>query len=78
MGWKEGMYSALTEYLKSYYKLDIVEVIDFQDRTEYGGGCETCAYEYVVCDITYRTSKNKVKTYEYNDSFSSLIAGLNS
>jgi hypothetical protein len=56
--------------------VDAVEVTDWEDRTEHGGYCETCAYEYVVVDITYVDSEGARKTYVYDSSFSDLIASL--
>lgn len=75
--WKEEMYEAIAEYLRFIYTgLDINKVIDFEDRTEYGGGCSTCAYEETVCDITYLDSKGKVKTHTLTGTFSDLISNI--
>ena len=75
MTWKERMYSGLGEYLRSM-GFDAIEVTDFEDRTEYGGYCDTCAYETTVCDLTYRDSKGKVNTWTYYDSFAELVKSI--
>lgn len=76
MSWKEKMYEALAGYMRDSYGTDAVKVIDFEDRTEYGGYCETCAYETTVCEITYIDSKGKTQKYTYWGPFSELIGGL--
>ena len=75
MSLNESINEALTRFVKEVDK-DCDTVTDFEDRTEYGGYCETCSYEYVVVDIYYTTVKGGRKTYTYDGTFSSLIRNL--
>jgi len=75
MTWKERMYAGLGEFLRSM-DIDAIEVTNFEDRTEYGGYCDTCAYETTVCDLTYRDSKGKVGTWTYYGSFAELVQSI--
>lgn len=76
MAWQEDMYSALAELLRERYRKDVDVVVGFEDRTVYGGGCETCAYSYLVCDITYLDSEGDRRNFEYDGSFADLLAHL--
>lgn len=76
MAWKEDMYEALAGYLREPFGIDAVTVVDFDDRTEYGGYCSTCAHEETVCDIKYLDSNGKVQTYTYYGTFTELIGSI--
>lgn len=76
MTWQDDMYAALADMLRTIYLKDVDVVVGFDDRTVYGGGCETCAYSYVVCDITYLDSEGNHRLFEYDGSFSDLLANL--
>jgi hypothetical protein len=69
---------ALTRFLMDRGVTDIVRVTGFEDRTEYGGGCETCEYTYTVVDIYYDRilAASGQGVYTYDGSFSELIAAL--
>lgn len=74
-GFKVGLAEAMAQMLRSR-GLDCHEILDWDDRTVYGGYCETCAYDYVVVDITYRDSQDQRHMYTYDDNFSALIREL--
>jgi len=76
MTWKDEMMSGVAGFLRERLALDVVKVVDFTDRTEYGGYCETCAYEDTVCDIVYIDSHGDRKTYKHYDTFASLINNI--
>jgi hypothetical protein len=66
---KEAMVGLLVRYGKA-----ATEVTSWEDRTEYGGYCETCSYEYVVVDINYvEAVTGKRQTYTYDGTFATLI-----
>jgi hypothetical protein len=75
MSLEESILEALTRFVKEV-DLTCDTVTGFEDRTEYGGYCETCSYEYVVVDIYYFTDNGGRKTYTYDGTFSSLIRNL--
>lgn len=75
MSLNENIRYAFAQFLKDR-GLDVVEVIDWDERTVYGGYCETCAYEFIEVDIEYRNSEGTVKTYTYDGTFSSLMREL--
>ena len=72
---KVGLAEAMAQMIRSE-GLDCVEIVDWDDRTVYGGYCETCAYEYAVVDITYKDSLEQVCLYTYSDDFGTLIRRL--
>lgn len=75
MSLNENICNAFAQFLRDR-DLDVVEVVDWEERTVYDGYCETCYYEYVVVDIEYRDSEGTVKTYTYDGTFSSLMREL--
>lgn len=77
MNLNDTIKSALTTFFQENYPhLDVAEVTDWEDTTLHDGYCETCYYEYAGVRITYVDSAGRTGTYEYGDSFSSLISGL--
>jgi hypothetical protein len=70
------MYAALAEYLRDVKHLDAVEVTDFEDVQKSDGYCETCYYEYMACDITYKNSAGKTQVYEYYGTVAELVRNL--
>ena len=74
-GFKVGLADAMAQLVRSAGE-DCKEVIDWDDRTVYGGYCSTCAYEYAVVDITYKDSEGFTSVYTYSDDFGSLIRRL--
>lgn len=74
MSFQDNFYAALLKLLHDQ-GVEADTVTGFNDRIEYGGYCETCSYEYVVCDIDY-TLKGKGKTYTYDADFSTLLSSL--
>lgn len=76
MAFKDSLNEALAKYLRDNVALDVVEVLEFEDKTIYGGYCETCAYEEVVAVITYKDSTGDTREYQYYSSFANLIRNL--
>lgn len=68
-------YTALRDFLKSR-DVDAVEVTYVDDRTEYGGYCETCEYTYTVIDIDYIDSNGNPRTHTYSGDLGELIREL--
>lgn len=71
MTFKTKFYAALEDFIN----IEGAKVVDFDERTVYGGGCETCAYSYVEVTITYEKD-GKTLYYEYNGTFADLINAL--
>lgn len=77
MSLNESIKEALGGFLRDTGRAEDVErVTSWEDRTEYGGYCETCSYEETVVDITYRTTAGGTKTYTYYGSFADLVSAL--
>jgi hypothetical protein len=56
--------------------LGAVEVLDYGEETEYGGYCETCSYEEIVVQITYKDSKGKTQKFRHYDNFAEFVKSL--
>lgn len=53
------------------------DVIDYNERIEYGGYCSTCAYEEIVVDIRYRDWKTgKVREHTHYGNLVSILKEL--
>lgn len=77
----QGLNDALLNYIKNerpYGKsADAIEVTGFEEGIAYGGGCETCSYEYIEVEIFYNTAKGgKTYVYYYDGTFADLINAL--
>lgn len=67
----------LARYLRSKYsRLDIVEVLSYEQENRYGGICDTCSYTDIVVEVCYRTSEGDVLTHDIYGSMASLIEDL--
>ena len=62
MSWKDQMMNAMSEFVSDQIGRNVI-VLRYEDRTEYGGFCETCSYDYEVIDF-YDTDGKMVYTYE--------------
>lgn len=72
----KGLEDALIRYLARYESIVATEIMHFNDRTTWGGYCETCEYEKIVLDISYKDTVGHTKTFTYDGSFSSLLYDL--
>jgi hypothetical protein len=64
---------AMTRRLRQMSAIGVgIEVVDYSERTQYSGGCETCYFEWQ--EITYILSNGK--TYTESITFGELIYEL--
>jgi hypothetical protein len=75
MALKEDFYSAAARWLNTEVEGDVAGVTDWDEHTEAGVyGCETCAYDQAVVDITYYlTGEHTLRLYVYEGTFSALL-----
>lgn len=53
------------------------KILDWEEYTEYGGYCDTCAYEETHVRVKYELpGDNEVLLYDYYGSFSELLDQL--
>jgi hypothetical protein len=52
----------------------VEEVVSFEEKKAYGGGCETCYYEYVELDITYLNAEGARRMFTYEGSLAELLS----
>jgi len=73
---EERILNAMTRMVESQYDSSCVEVTSYDETYRYGGGCETCAFEYTVVEIYYTDEDGASKSFEYDGSFGTLISNL--
>lgn len=66
------------EFIKTYLRdvdghTDVDVVVDAEERTEYGGYCESCYYEDVMVDVTYLNEDGETQTTIIYSSFAHLM-----
>lgn len=66
----------LTGWLRQDGRLDVKEVVSYEDDTEAGGYCESCYYEEAIVRIKYLNSADELKEYVYYGGFADLISQL--
>lgn len=67
----------LARYLRSMYsRLDVAEVVSYEQESRSGGYCDTCAYTDIVVEVCYRTSEGDVLTHDIYGSMASLVEDL--
>lgn len=71
----EFLYATLG-YLGELGYEDAEEVLTVDERTKYEGGCNTCAYEYQVLDIRYRTTEGGYREITVEGSLAEIVRGL--
>ena len=71
----EFLYATLG-YLGELGYDDAEEVLTVDERTKYEGGCNTCAYEYQVLDIRYRTTDGSSREVTVEGSLAEIMRGL--
>ncbi len=74
MAFQEIFYDALAALLEKN-GIANATVVNFDEVTEYGGYCETCAYEYTEVNIAYEVD-GVYGVYRYSGSFGELIRSL--
>ena len=75
MSLNDNVCAALADFLRER-DVDVREVTSYEEEMKYGGYCETCAYEYMVLEITYEDSNGKTQYYTYDGTFAELIRSL--
>ena len=75
MSLNDNVCAALADFLRER-DVDVREVLSYEEEMKYGGYCETCAYEYMVLEITYEDSNGKTQYYTYDGTFAELIRSL--
>jgi len=73
---REAFLYGMLGYLGERGYNDAEEVISIDERTAFGGGCDTCSFEYQVLDVRYRTIKGGYKTVEVEGSLSELLNAI--
>lgn len=65
----------LADYMREFgYKVE--RVLSWEDVTLSDGYCETCYYEYAGVKVEFIDGGGSRQTWEYNDSFASLVKYL--
>lgn len=72
---EQMFHTSLAAFLRNQ-GIDAVRVTDTEDRTEYGGYCETCSYEYTVIDIYFIDSDDRRQKYTYSGDLGELMREL--
>ena len=66
-------------------KPNAVEVTDWEEDTRSGGYCETCSYDYIVVEVTFKCDRCDEKghfmsyrdhTWEYQGDLAELMRAL--
>lgn len=69
-------YDSIARYITNMGYQDVVEVINVDEGIQYGGGCETCSYEYIAITVTYKDNNGKSRDAEISGTFVDLINSL--
>lgn len=75
MTWVDAFKADLLTLMKKR-GADVVEVLGWEEKTEYSGYCETCYNEDIVVEITYITSKGVTGVYTHYNTFGGLMREL--
>lgn len=74
---RERFHQAFLEILKEEHPhLDVKTVVDISEDTRYSGGCETCAFEYTVIEISYKDSFGGYRMVTLEESFADLVSSF--
>ncbi len=77
MRFQAALLEAMANYLYRRCGIEnVAEVTAFEDGTEGGGYCETCAWEEAVVYIDYTTSDGTKDRYTYRGDLGELIRAL--
>ncbi|MFE2997959.1 hypothetical protein ACFXG4_23435 [Nocardia sp. NPDC059246] len=72
----DAFLNAVAKHLATTEDLDIAEVYSFEERVMSSGGCETCAFDWVVVDVTYKDSQGRKREFRFDDDFATLVRAL--
>jgi hypothetical protein len=80
VSFRDNLLEAMTErlagkdYISGYYDFELGDrkVVDYEEDTEQGGGCETCWYEYAVIEYEFDDGTTLVE----QTSFAELMQEL--
>lgn len=72
----ERICESLAEFMRESYRLDVSEVVEWEDDTESDGYCDSCYYEYAVVKVKYIDNDFDKCTWTYRGSFADLINSL--
>jgi hypothetical protein len=76
MTWVDGFKADLLRAMTEWGVTDAAEVIDWEQETEQGGYCDSCYYEEIVVEITYRTVAGEKSEYKYYGNMVNLMQTL--
>lgn len=65
----------LKRYISQWYD-NVSQVTSYEQDERYYGICDTCRSEETVVVISYLTTDDEYRTYEYDGSFANLINAL--
>lgn len=66
----------LAKFMRDHYRLEVSEVLDWEDDTESTGYCDSCYYEYAVVKVKYIDNDFDRCSWTYSGSFADLISNL--
>ena len=64
--------TALANFLRELGK-SVATVDSYDEKTIYGGYCNTCSYEEQVLVVSYTTEDGSSEKYTINDTFAGVI-----
>lgn len=67
---------ALKLYIEELYGKRIRKVVGFEELTKFGGGCNTCVYDYTEVDVYFKDWGGRLIKISIGDSFDSLVLSL--
>ena len=71
-----SMRLALKLYIEELHGRRIRKVVGFEEKTKFGGGCNTCAFDYTEVDVYFKDWGGRLLKYSIGDTFDSLVLKL--
>lgn len=71
----------LEDAIKAYLKnlgYDVVEIVNYEEYTYYGGYCETCSYEEIRVKVQFKNADGTFDSWEHYGSLGDLFRMLES
>jgi len=72
----ESMRTALQLHIEETYERKIRKVVGFEELTKFGGGCNTCVYDYTEVDVYFKDWGGRLLKISIGDNFDSLVLNL--
>jgi len=72
----KSMQTALQLYIEDLHGRKIRRVVGFEEKTKFGGGCNTCVFDYTEVDVYFKDWGGRLIKYSIGDTFDSLVLKL--